>query len=144
MQGVVAQWLWPVSLDWEGLSTLVSAAVVWPSLSLGKTLHLHVPSLSPGVNGYLAGQWLLVCLNSFSAMMAAGLSALHAGSWVDTEMNSSYNQGNNGVRRPRQIHGPKIRANVPPKGPCWRHRVCHLGAIVIAWAARWRLGVGRV
>ena len=50
----------------------------------------------------------------------------------------------NGVRRPRQIHGPKIRANVPPKGPCWRHRVCHLGAIVVAWAARWRLGVGRI
>ena len=24
----------------------------------------------------------------------------------------------NGVRRPRQIRGPKIRANVPPKGPC--------------------------
>ena len=22
------------------------------------------------------------------------------------------------VRRPRQIRGPKIRANVPPKGPC--------------------------
>ena len=51
---------------------------------------------------------------------------------------------NNGVRRPRQIRGPKIRANVPPKGPCWRHRVCHLGAIVVAWAARGRLGVGRV
>ena len=50
----------------------------------------------------------------------------------------------NGVRRPRQIRGPKIRANVPPKGPCWRHRVCHLGAIVVAWAARGRLGVGRV
>ena len=50
----------------------------------------------------------------------------------------------NGVRRPRQIRGPKIRANVPPKGPCWRHRVCHLGAIVVAWAARWRLAVGRI
>ena len=24
----------------------------------------------------------------------------------------------NGVHRPRQIRGPKIRANVPPKGPC--------------------------
>ena len=24
----------------------------------------------------------------------------------------------NGVRRPRQIRGPKIRANVPPKGRC--------------------------
>ena len=34
----------------------------------------------------------------------------------------------NGVRRPRQIRRPKIRANVPPKRPCWRHRVCHLGA----------------
>ena len=33
--------------------------------------------------------------------------------------------------------GQKIRANVPPKGPCWRHRVCHLGAIVVALAARW-------
>ena len=33
---------------------------------------------------------------------------------------------NNGVRRPRQIRGPKIRANVPPKGRRWRHRVCHL------------------
>ena len=52
--------------------------------------------------------------------------------------------GSNGVRRPRQIRGPKIRANVPPKGPCWRHRVCHFGAIVVAWAARWRLGAGRV
>ena len=50
----------------------------------------------------------------------------------------------NGVRRPRQIRGPKIRANVPPKGPCRRHRVCHLGAIVVAWAARGRLGVGRM
>ena len=50
----------------------------------------------------------------------------------------------NGVRRPRQIHGPKIRANVPPKGPCWRHRVCDLGAIVVAWAAHWCLGVGRI
>ena len=35
----------------------------------------------------------------------------------------------NGVRHPRQIRGPKIRASVPPKGLCWRHRVCHLGAI---------------
>ena len=50
----------------------------------------------------------------------------------------------NGVRHPRQIRGPKIRANVPPKGPCWHHRVCHLGVIVIAGAARWRLGVGRI
>ena len=50
----------------------------------------------------------------------------------------------NGVRRQRQIRGPKIRANMPPKGPCWCHRVCHLGAIVVAWAARWRLGVGRI
>ena len=41
----------------------------------------------------------------------------------------------NGVRCPRQTCGPKIRANVPPKGLCWRHRVCHLGAIVVAWAA---------
>ena len=40
--------------------------------------------------------------------------------------------------------GQKLRANVPPKGPCWRHRVCHLGAIVVAWAARWRRGVGRI
>ena len=38
----------------------------------------------------------------------------------------------NGIRRPRQVRGPKVRANVPPKGPCWRHRVCHLGAIVVA------------
>ena len=50
----------------------------------------------------------------------------------------------NGVRRPRQIRGPKIQANVPPKGPCWRHRVCYLGATVVAWAARWHLGVGRI
>ena len=50
----------------------------------------------------------------------------------------------NGVRRPRQIHGPKVWVNVPPKGPCWRHRVCHLGAIVVARAARGRLGVGRI
>ena len=48
------------------------------------------------------------------------------------------------VRSAGQKYGPKIRANVPPKGPCWRHRVCHLGAIVVAWAARWRLGVGRI
>ena len=48
------------------------------------------------------------------------------------------------LRRPHQIRGPKVRANVPPKGPCRRHRVCHLGAIVVAWAARWRLGVGRI
>ena len=50
----------------------------------------------------------------------------------------------NGVRCPHQIRGPKIRANVPPRGPCWRHRVCHLGAIVVAWAAHGRLGVGRI
>ena len=50
----------------------------------------------------------------------------------------------NGVRRPRQIRGPKIWANVPPKELCWRHRVCHLGAIVVTWAARWGLGVGRI
>ena len=25
--------------------------------------------------------------------------------------------------------GRKIRANVPPKGPCWRHRVCHLAMV---------------
>ena len=24
----------------------------------------------------------------------------------------------NGVRRPRQIRGPKTRANAPPRGPC--------------------------
>ena len=47
----------------------------------------------------------------------------------------------NGLRRPRKIRGPKIRANVPPKGRCWRHRVCHLGAIVVAWAARWRVSL---
>ena len=40
----------------------------------------------------------------------------------------------------RPLH---VSHNVPPKGPCWRHRVCHLGAIVVAWAARGRLGVGR-
>ena len=40
--------------------------------------------------------------------------------------------------------GAKNTGHVPPKGPCWRHRVCHLGAIVVAWAARWRLGVGRI
>ena len=59
-------------------------------------------------------------------------------------MTNNCNMLKNGVRRPRQIRGPKIRANVPPKRPCWRHRVCHLGAIVVAWAARWRLGVGRI
>ena len=44
-------------------------------VSLGKTLHLYVHSLNPGVNGYLAGQWLLVCLNSYHTVMAAGLYA---------------------------------------------------------------------
>ena len=31
----------------------------------GQALHLHVHSLDPGVNGYLVGQRLLACLNSF-------------------------------------------------------------------------------
>ena len=31
---------------------------------LGKTLHLYVHSLDPGVSGYLVGQQLLVCVNS--------------------------------------------------------------------------------
>ena len=35
------------------------------AVSLGKTLHLHVHSLDPGVNGYLDGQRLLMCLNSY-------------------------------------------------------------------------------
>ena len=33
------------------------------AVSLGKTLHLYAHSLDPGVNGYLFGQWLFVCLN---------------------------------------------------------------------------------
>ena len=64
--------------------------------------------------------------------------------WGGGDTNCRPAEESNGVRRPRQIRGPKIRANVPPKGPCWRHRVCHLGAIVVAWAARGRLGVGRI
>ena len=35
------------------------------TVSLGKTLHLYVNSVDPGVNGYLIGQWLLMCLNSY-------------------------------------------------------------------------------
>ena len=36
------------------------------AVSLGKALHLYVHSLNLGVNGYqLAGQCLLMCLNSF-------------------------------------------------------------------------------
>ena len=31
---------------------------------LGKALCSHVRSLNPGVSGYLAGQWRLLCLNS--------------------------------------------------------------------------------
>ena len=53
------------------------------------------------------------------------------------------NTWQNGVRRPRQIRGPKIRANVPPKGPCWRHRVLspwcgcrRLGSTLGSW--RWQ------
>ena len=69
---------------------------------------------------------------------------LAIGRWSLTKPYYSRCPFSNGVRRPRQIRGPKIRANVPPKGPCWRHRVRHLGAIVVAWAARWRLGVGRI
>ena len=35
------------------------------NVSLGKALHLYVHSFDPGVNGYLAGQWLLVWWNNF-------------------------------------------------------------------------------
>ena len=35
--------------------------------------------------------------------------------WISCLANSLQD---NGVRRPRQIRGPKIQANVPPKGPC--------------------------
>ena len=51
-------------------------------VSLGKTLHLHVHSLDPGVNGYLIGQRLLVCLHSTSAVMATGLYAPQGGELV--------------------------------------------------------------
>ena len=45
----------------------------------------------------------------------------------------------------RLFHGERTEAaRQHAKRPCWRHRVCHLGAIVVAWAARWRLGVGRI
>ena len=49
----------------------------------------------------------------------------------------------NGVRRPRQIRGPKIRANVPPKGPCWRHKSlspwCDCRRFGSTWASwRWQ------
>ena len=43
------------------------------AVPLGKAPYLHVHSLDPRVNGYLVGQWLLVCLNIVSsAVMAAG------------------------------------------------------------------------
>ena len=62
-----------------GLRLWIERPRVWVSAprcgaaSLGKALHLYVHSFDPGMNGYLVGQWLVVCLNSFSAAMAAGL-----------------------------------------------------------------------
>ena len=62
---------------------------------LGKTLHLHVHSLNPGVNGHLVGQWLLCVYEiSTSAVMGAG-AVCSLGSWAGTGMNRSHNQGSN-------------------------------------------------
>ena len=61
---------------------------------LGKTFHLHMHSLNPGVNGCLAGQWLLVSLNSFH-LCDGSRAVCFPGSWVGTGMNRSYNQGKN-------------------------------------------------
>ena len=62
------------------------------TVSLGKTLHLYVHSLDPGVNGYLAGQWLLVCW--YSCQCHDGSRAVCSpGSGVGTGTNRSYNQG---------------------------------------------------
>ena len=59
-------------------------------VSLGKTLHLYVHCLEPGVNGYLVGQWLLVCLNNYQHHH--GSRAVYSlGSWVGTGTNKSYN-----------------------------------------------------
>ena len=45
------------------------------AVSLGKTLHLYVHSLDPGVNGYLVGQYCLCVWIATSAVMAAVLYA---------------------------------------------------------------------
>ena len=63
------------------------------AVSLGKTLHLYVHSLNPGVNRHLVGQWLLVCLNSYQCHDCSR-AVCSPGSWVGTGMKRFYNQGN--------------------------------------------------
>ena len=62
------------------------------AVSLSKTLHLGVHSLNPGVNGYLVGQWLLVCVSSHQCRDGSR-AVCSPGSWLGIGMNRSYNQG---------------------------------------------------
>ena len=126
-------------------ATLLSHVCHW---GLVLVAHWQVEELLPWKHVTLDQQWCLLAmhLNSLGnlrlfLLFCCCLKSDYARRSI--KLNCAWHNSN-GVRRPRQIRGPKIQANVPPKGPCWRHRVCHLGAIVVAWAARWRLGVGRV
>ena len=95
---------------------------------------------------YIAGSCFFWCITLFSVQVPNKFHFwfLHLSLKKHGQQPFFFPGLSNGVRHPRQIRRPKIRANVPPKGPCWRHRVCHLGAIVVARAARWHLGVGRI
>ena len=68
MQGVVAGWLRPATLDREVSGAGLVAAVRRCVLGQG-TSRVYMHSLHPGVTGYLVGQRLLVCS---SAVTAAG------------------------------------------------------------------------
>ena len=60
-----ALWCGVYGLHWDVLGAGPSCCGVVRAVSLGKALQPYIHSLDPGVNGYLVGQWLLVCLNSF-------------------------------------------------------------------------------
>ena len=62
------------------------------AVSLARTLHLYVHSRDPGMNGYLVGQWLLACLNSYQRHDGSR-AVCFPGSWVGTGMNRPYKQG---------------------------------------------------
>ena len=68
------------------------------AVSWGKALHLYVHSIDPGVIGYLAGQWLLVCLHSFQCCDGSR-AVCSPGSWPGTtRMDRSHDLGNIDVK----------------------------------------------
>ena len=61
------------------------------AVPLGKTLHLYVHSLNPGVNGYPVGQWLRVCMKLPALWWQQCCMLPRELSWYWN--NRSYNQG---------------------------------------------------